>query len=122
MADLTGGLPEGEFFGVLLAYPGTSGAVRDHAALVAAAHERGAQVIVAADLLGLTLLRAPGEIGADVAVGTTQRFGVPMGFGGPHAGYLAVRVRVGASAARPPGRGVRGRRRQPRVPARAADP
>ena len=91
VADLTGGLPEGEFFGVLVSYPGAGGAVRDHAELVAAAHERGAQVIVAADLLGLTLLRPPGEIGADVAVGTTQRFGVPMGFGGPHAGYLAVR-------------------------------
>jgi glycine cleavage system P protein (glycine dehydrogenase) len=91
VADLTAGLPDGEFFGILLAYPGTSGAIRDHESLVAAAHERGAQVIVAADLLGLTLLRAPGEIGADVAVGTTQRFGVPMGFGGPHAGYLAVR-------------------------------
>ncbi|GDY28650.1 aminomethyl-transferring glycine dehydrogenase [Gandjariella thermophila] len=92
VTDLTGGLPDGEFFGVLLSYPGASGTVRDHAALVAAAHERGAMAIVAADLLALTLLRAPGEFGADVAVGTTQRFGVPMGFGGPHAGYLAVRT------------------------------
>jgi glycine dehydrogenase len=80
-----------EFFGLHLQYPGASGAVRDHAALVEAAHERGALVTVAADLLALCLLRPPGEIGADVAVGTTQRFGVPMGFGGPHAGYLAVR-------------------------------
>ncbi|MEU1588020.1 aminomethyl-transferring glycine dehydrogenase [Micromonospora sp. NPDC005710] len=80
-----------EFFGLHLQYPGASGAVRDHAGLVEAAHAVGALVTVAADLLALTLLRAPGEIGADVAAGTTQRFGVPMGFGGPHAGYLAVR-------------------------------
>ncbi|MET8310677.1 aminomethyl-transferring glycine dehydrogenase [Micromonospora sp. NPDC005173] len=81
-----------EFFGLHLQYPGASGAVRDHAPLVAAAHAGGALVTVAADLLALTLLRAPGEIGADIAAGTTQRFGVPMGFGGPHAGYLAVRA------------------------------
>ncbi|MEV1012573.1 aminomethyl-transferring glycine dehydrogenase [Micromonospora sp. NPDC049801] len=81
-----------EFFGLHLQYPGASGAVRDHAALVQAAHAAGALVTVAADLLALTLLRAPGEIGADIAAGTTQRFGVPMGFGGPHAGYLAVRA------------------------------
>ncbi|MBQ0991113.1 aminomethyl-transferring glycine dehydrogenase [Micromonospora sp. PSH03] len=80
-----------EFFGLHLQYPGASGAVRDHASLVAAAHAVGALVTVAADLLALTLLRAPGQIGADIAAGTTQRFGVPMGFGGPHAGYLAVR-------------------------------
>ncbi|MEW1588035.1 aminomethyl-transferring glycine dehydrogenase [Micromonospora vinacea] len=80
-----------EFFGLHLQYPGASGAVRDHAGLVEAAHAVGALVTVAADLLALTLLRAPGEIGADIAAGTTQRFGVPMGFGGPHAGYLAVR-------------------------------
>ncbi|MGC1211550.1 MAG: aminomethyl-transferring glycine dehydrogenase, partial [Micromonospora sp.] len=81
-----------EFFGLHLQYPGASGAVRDHAGLVEAAHGLGALVTVAADLLALTLLRAPGEIGADIAAGTTQRFGVPMGFGGPHAGYLAVRA------------------------------
>ncbi|MFG1830621.1 aminomethyl-transferring glycine dehydrogenase [Micromonospora chersina] len=81
----------GEFFGLHLQYPGASGAVRDHSGLVAAAHAAGALVTVAADLLALTLLRPPGEIGADIAAGTTQRFGVPMGFGGPHAGYLAVR-------------------------------
>ncbi|MEU0549683.1 aminomethyl-transferring glycine dehydrogenase [Micromonospora sp. NPDC005979] len=81
-----------EFFGLHLQYPGASGAVRDHTALVEAAHAAGALVTVAADLLALTLLRAPGEIGADIAAGTTQRFGVPMGFGGPHAGYLAVRA------------------------------
>jgi glycine dehydrogenase (decarboxylating) len=91
VADLTDGLPDGEFFGVLLQYPGASGAVRDHAALVADAKARGALVAVAADLLALTLLRPPGEWGADIAVGTSQRFGVPLGFGGPHAGYLSVR-------------------------------
>ncbi|PGH44836.1 glycine dehydrogenase (aminomethyl-transferring) [Micromonospora sp. WMMA1996] len=81
-----------EFFGLHLQYPGASGAVRDHRALVEAAHGVGALVTVAADLLALTLLRPPGEIGADIAAGTTQRFGVPMAFGGPHAGYLAVRA------------------------------
>ncbi|QGN48790.1 aminomethyl-transferring glycine dehydrogenase [Micromonospora sp. WMMC415] len=81
-----------EFFGLHLQYPGASGAVRDHSRLVDAAHAAGALVTVAADLLALTLLRPPGEIGADIAAGTTQRFGVPMGFGGPHAGYLAVRA------------------------------
>jgi glycine dehydrogenase len=84
-------LPE-MFFGLHLQYPGASGAVRDHAAVIEAAHARGALVTVAADPLGLCLLRPPGEIGADIAVGSTQRFGVPMGFGGPHAGYLAVRA------------------------------
>jgi glycine dehydrogenase len=84
-------LPE-EFFGLHLQYPGASGTVRDHAALIERAHGVGALVTVAADLLALTLLRPPGEIGADIAAGTTQRFGVPMGFGGPHAGYLVVRA------------------------------
>ncbi|MBB2902772.1 glycine dehydrogenase [Kineococcus radiotolerans] len=78
-------------FGVLLQYPGTSGRVRDLAAVVADAHARGALAITAADLLALTLLVAPGEFGADVAVGSSQRFGVPMGAGGPHAAYMAVR-------------------------------
>jgi glycine dehydrogenase len=85
------GLPEDEVFGVLLQYPGATGEVCDLSAICEAAHERGALVTVAADLLALTLLRPPGEMGADIAVGSTQRFGVPMGFGGPHAGYLAVR-------------------------------
>ncbi|MDQ7908609.1 aminomethyl-transferring glycine dehydrogenase [Phytohabitans sp. ZYX-F-186] len=84
-------LPD-EFFGLHLQYPGASGVVRDHAALVDGAHAVGALVTVAADLLALTLLRPPGEIGADIAAGTTQRFGVPMGYGGPHAGYLVVRA------------------------------
>jgi glycine cleavage system P protein (glycine dehydrogenase) len=82
--------PEGELFGVLLAYPGASGEIADPRPIIAAASGRGATVAVAADLLALTLLTPPGELGADIAIGTTQRFGVPMGFGGPHAAYIAV--------------------------------
>ena len=89
--DLSEPLPDVEIFGVLVQYPGASGAVRDIGPIVEATHTRDAQLIVAADLLALTLLKTPGEFGADIAVGTTQRFGVPMGFGGPHAGYLATR-------------------------------
>ncbi|GGU45244.1 aminomethyl-transferring glycine dehydrogenase [Streptomyces lavendofoliae] len=95
VADLSEGIPaevaERGVFGVLLQYPGASGAVRDIKAVIDQAHELGAIVTVSADLLALTLLTSPGELGADIAVGTTQRFGVPMGFGGPHAGYMAVR-------------------------------
>jgi len=94
VADLRDGLPIGDLFGLLVSYPAASGAVRDHEALVAEAHRRDAKVVYATDLLALTLLRAPGEIGADVAVGSSQRFGVPLGFGGPHAGFLAVRKDV----------------------------
>ena len=82
----------GEHFGSLLQYPGSSGRVVNLAPVIAATHAAGGISVVAADLLALTLLVAPGEQGADVVVGTTQRFGVPMGFGGPHAGYLAVRA------------------------------
>ena len=89
-ADLRNGLPEGEFFGVIAQVPGASGRITDWSKLVEQAHERGALVAIGADLLALTLIAPPGEIGADVAFGTAQRFGVPMGFGGPHAGYLAV--------------------------------
>ncbi len=89
-ADLRDGLPEGDFFGLIVQLPGASGRVTDWSALIGQAHERGALVAVGADLLALTLVTPPGEIGADVAFGTSQRFGVPMGFGGPHAGYLAV--------------------------------
>ncbi|WP_068312719.1 aminomethyl-transferring glycine dehydrogenase [Janibacter anophelis] len=81
-----------EVFGVLLQYPGADGLISDWRALTEAAHEIGALVTVAADLLALTLLTPPGEWGADVAVGTTQRLGVPMAFGGPHAGYMCVRA------------------------------
>nr|WP_232822571.1 aminomethyl-transferring glycine dehydrogenase [Glycomyces dulcitolivorans] len=90
VADLSEGIPEGAF-GVLLQYPGADGAVLDWSATVESAHARNALVTVAADLLALTVLTAPGEFGADIAVGSTQRLGVPMGFGGPHAGYMAVR-------------------------------
>jgi glycine dehydrogenase len=89
-ADLRDGLPEGEFFGVIAQLPGASGRITDWSSLIARAHDRGALVAVGADLLALTLITPPGEIGADVAFGSAQRFGVPMGFGGPHAGYLAV--------------------------------
>ena len=78
-------------FAALLQYPGVNGDVRDYRALAEALHAKGALVLVAADLLALTLLTPPGEWGADVAVGSTQRFGVPMGFGGPHAGFFATR-------------------------------
>ncbi|MGH8292056.1 MAG: aminomethyl-transferring glycine dehydrogenase, partial [Gammaproteobacteria bacterium] len=80
-----------ECFGALLQYPGVNGEVRDYRALCEKLHTRGAGVVAAADLLALTLLVPPGEWGADVAVGNSQRFGVPMGFGGPHAAYLATR-------------------------------
>ena len=82
---------DGEFFGALVQYPDTTGEIIDYTKFAEYAHSRGALVIAATDLLALTLLKAPGEWGADVAVGTAQRFGVPMGFGGPHAGFLAVR-------------------------------
>ncbi|MFE5722572.1 aminomethyl-transferring glycine dehydrogenase [Streptomyces erythrochromogenes] len=94
VADLSDGIPaeiaERGVYGVLLQYPGASGAVRDIKPVIDQAHELGAIVTVSADLLALTLLTSPGALGADIAVGTTQRFGVPMGFGGPHAGYMAV--------------------------------
>jgi glycine dehydrogenase len=93
--DLSGPDPAdalpGELSGVLLAYPGASGEVRDPRPLVDAAHERGGLAVVVADLLGLCLLESPGELGADVVVGSAQRFGVPMWYGGPHAGFIAVR-------------------------------
>jgi glycine dehydrogenase len=79
-----------DLFGVLLQFPGASGVIRDPGPLIEAAHAQGALAAVAADLLALTLLQPPGEAGADVAVGSTQRFGVPLWFGGPHAGYIAV--------------------------------
>ncbi|OBF61639.1 glycine dehydrogenase (aminomethyl-transferring) [Mycobacterium sp. 852002-51971_SCH5477799-a] len=89
-ADLRSGLPDGDFFGVIAQLPGASGRVTDWSDLVEQAHDRGALIAIGADLLAMTLITPPGEIGADVAFGTTQRFSVPMGFGGPHAGYLAV--------------------------------
>lgn len=101
VADLSDGIPaeiaERGVFGVLLQYPGASGAVRAIEPVIEQAHELGAIVTVAADLLALTLLTSPGALGADIAVGTTQRFGVPMGFGGPHAGFMAVREKFARS-------------------------
>jgi glycine dehydrogenase len=79
-------------FGVFVQYPGSSGRIWDPTDIISAAKAKGALAVVAADLLALTLIASPGELGADVAVGTSQRFGVPMGFGGPHAGYMAVRA------------------------------
>ncbi len=81
-----------DVFGAFIQYPGASGRVWDPTEVIAAVQAQGGLVVVAADLLALTLLRSPGSLGADVAVGTTQRFGVPLGFGGPHAGYMAVRT------------------------------
>ena len=100
-ADLRDGLPDGEFFGVIAQLPGASGRLTDWSALVAQAHDRGALVAIGADLLACTLATPPGEIGADVAFGSAQRLGVPMGFGGPHAGYLAAHT---AHARQLPGR------------------
>jgi glycine dehydrogenase len=79
-----------DVFGAFIQYPGASGRIWDPTEVITAVKAQGGLVVVAADLLALTLLKAPGELGADIAVGTSQRFGVPMGFGGPHAGYMAV--------------------------------
>lgn len=84
-------LPSEGVFGVLLQYPGASGRLRDDKELIERIHAQGSSVAVAADLLALSIIRSPGEIGADVVVGSSQRFGVPLGFGGPHAGFMAVR-------------------------------
>ena len=86
-------IPSGtDYFGVLVQYPDTTGAITDYSALAESSHSIGALVIAATDLLALTLITPPGEWGADIAVGSAQRFGVPMGFGGPHAGFMAVRA------------------------------
>ncbi|MDQ6687973.1 MAG: glycine dehydrogenase (aminomethyl-transferring), partial [Actinomycetota bacterium] len=90
-ADLSEGLPEGELSGVLVQYPGASGRVTDPRRVIEQAHERGVMVAVATDLLALMLLESPGALGADVAVGSSQRFGVPMFYGGPHAAFISVR-------------------------------
>ena len=91
VGDPLADLDKAEVFGALLQYPGTSGAVRDLRPAIAALRAKGALAVVAADLLALTLLASPGELGADIAIGSAQRFGVPMGYGGPHAAYMAVR-------------------------------
>jgi glycine dehydrogenase len=89
--DLAIGVPEGRFFGALIQYPGASGRIWDPSAAIREIKDRGGLVAMAADLLALCLIRPPGELGADIAVGSTQRFGVPMYGGGPHAAYMAVR-------------------------------
>ncbi|MTA86181.1 MAG: glycine dehydrogenase (aminomethyl-transferring), partial [Actinobacteria bacterium] len=81
----------GDYFAIIVQYPETTGEIKDYGFLSERAHQDGALMIAATDLLSLTLLKPPGEWGADISVGTSQRFGVPMGFGGPHAGFLAVR-------------------------------
>lgn len=91
VADLGNGLPDGPVSGVLIQYPAASGRILDPRPLIDDVHERGGLAVVAADLLALTVLEAPGALGADVAVGSSQRFGVPLFYGGPHAGYMAVR-------------------------------
>ncbi len=90
VADLEAGLPEGELSGVLVQYPGASGRILDPRPVIEQAHDRNALAVVAADLLALTVLEAPGALGADVVVGSSQRFGVPLFYGGPHAGFMAV--------------------------------
>ena len=91
VGDPLADLAHAEVFGGLLQYPGTSGAVRDLRPAIAMLRAKGALAVLAADLLALTLLASPGELGADIAIGSAQRFGVPMGYGGPHAAYMAVR-------------------------------
>ena len=82
---------DGSYFGAIVQYPDEQGAVMDYRAFIAAVHGSGALAVVAADLLSLALLTPPGEFGADVVVGSTQRFGIPMGYGGPHAAFFATR-------------------------------
>jgi glycine dehydrogenase len=84
-------LDKADVFGAVLQYPGSSGAVRDLRPAISALRAKGGLAVIAADLLALTLLASPGELGADIAIGSAQRFGVPMGYGGPHAAYMAVR-------------------------------
>ncbi|HCE10600.1 MAG TPA: glycine dehydrogenase (aminomethyl-transferring), partial [Oxalobacteraceae bacterium] len=91
VGDHRTGLDQLECFGVLLQYPALDGELHDYADTVAKAHAKQALVVVAADLLALTVLTPPGEFGADIAIGSAQRFGVPLGYGGPHAAYLATR-------------------------------
>ena len=82
---------DGQFFGAILQYPNAQGSIEDYTAFIEKVHQQGGYVILVADILALTLLKSPGELNADVAVGNTQRFGVPMGFGGPHAAYFATK-------------------------------
>jgi hypothetical protein len=109
-------------FGAIFQYPGTYGHVHDFTDVIASLHAHKAIAVVAADPLSLTLLKSPGEMGADIAIGSMQRFGVPMGYGGPHAAYMAVKDAYKRSMPGPPGRRHRRCARQPGLPAGAADP
>ena len=122
VADLRDGLPDGELSGVLVQYPGASGRIVDPRPVIEAAHERDALAVVAADLLALTLLESPGEMGADVVVGSSQRFGVPLFYGGPHAGYMAVAKGLERHLPGPPGGRLGRRRGTAGLPAGPADP
>ena len=122
VADLSKGLPDGVINGVVLQQPGVSGRAFDHSAVIAEAKERGALVTVAADLLSLTLITSPGEQGADIAVGSAQRFGVPLFFGGPARRLHGRPEGPGALHARPPRRCLQGQRRRPRLPPGPPDP
>src|SRR5699024_5927958 len=84
------GAPEGDYFGALIQYPGASGRVWDPRDVIAEIRSTRALAVVSADLLALTMLASPGTLGADVTVGSSQRFGIPLGFGGPHAGFAAA--------------------------------
>ncbi|MGQ9425409.1 aminomethyl-transferring glycine dehydrogenase [Gilvimarinus sp. F26214L] len=91
VGDPAGDLEQHDYFGALLQYPGSTGQIRDLAPFIDTIHQKGALATVAADLMSLVLLTPPGKMGADIVVGSNQRFGVPMGFGGPHAGFFAFR-------------------------------
>ena len=120
--DAYADLPTEDVAGVLVQYPEADGRVRDPRPVIDAVHAAGGLAVVASDLLALTVLESPGHYGADVVLGSSQRFGVPLFYGGPHAGFMAVSRRARASPARAPGRGL-GRRGGPTgVPTRAADP
>src|SRR5690606_22797574 len=93
-------LEKESYFGALLQYPGSTGAIEDIAAQIATIHGRDALAVVAADLMSLVLLKAPGSLGADIVIGSNQRFGIPMGFGGPHAAFFAFRDAYKRSAPR----------------------
>ena len=113
---------DGSVFAVLVQYPDTRGRIDDFTGFFAKAKAAGAVTIVAADILALTVLKAPGRFGADICIGSSQRFGVPMGFGGPHAAFMACTGRAETQDARPPDRRVHRCARQARLPALAANP
>ncbi len=108
-------------FGALFSYPTSTGAVVDWREHIAGVHEHGGIAVVATDLLACTLLTPPGELGADIAVGSAQRFGVPMGFGGPHAAFISAHAVGGADDARAHRRREHGHGRPPGPAPRPAD-